>query len=70
MRSDVPGGAEGFLVPPAGVGKAGGARGRVLIEHLRAQIRALEQVPVSLANPPRTGHGPFPSPSRLLSFSP
>ena len=55
------------LVPPAGVAKADGARARVLIEHLRAQVRALEQVPVSLANPPRTGRGP--SPPRLLFFS-
>jgi protein ImuA len=60
VRSDVPGGAEGFLVPPAGVEKAGGARGRVLIEHLRAQIRALEQVPVSLAIPPAPGAAPPP----------
>lgn len=58
MRNDVPGGAEGLLVPPAGVEKAGGARARVLIEHLRAQIRALEQVPVSLAIPPAPGTAP------------
>ena len=58
MRSDVPGGAEGLLVPPAGVAEAGGARARVLIEHLRAQIRALEQVPVSLAIPPAPGAAP------------
>ena len=52
MRNDVPGGAEGFLVPPAGVEKAGGAMGRTLIEQLRTSIRALDQVPVSLALPP------------------
>jgi protein ImuA len=58
VRNDVPGGAEEFLVPPAGVAKAGGAKARVLIEHLRAQIRALEQVPVSLASPPAPGAAP------------
>lgn len=66
MRSDVPGGAEGLLVPPAGVAEAGGARARVLIEHLRAQIRALEQVPVSLAIPPAPGAAP-PHPACSLS---
>ena len=66
MRNDVPGGAEGLLVPPAGVAKAGGARARVLIEHLRAQIRALEQVPVSLAIPPAPGAAP-PRPACSLS---
>jgi protein ImuA len=66
VRNDVPGGAEGLLVPPAGVVKAGGARARVLIE-LRAQIRALEQVPVSLANPPAPGAGP-PRPACSLSL--
>ena len=58
MRNDVPGGDNGLLVPPSGVAKAGGARARVLIEHLRAQIRALEQVPVSLAIPPAPGAAP------------
>ena len=58
MRNDVPGGDNGLLVPPPGVAKAGGARARVLIEHLRAQIRALEQVPVSLAIPPAPGAAP------------
>jgi protein ImuA len=66
VRNDVPGGAEGLLVPPAGVAKAGGATARVLIE-LRAQIRALEQVPVSLANPPAPGAGP-PRSACSLSF--
>src|SRR5262245_48126061 len=66
VRSDVPGGA-GSLVQPAGVAKADGARARVLIEHLRAQIRALEQVPVSLANPPAPGAAP---PHPACSFSP
>jgi len=67
VRSDVPGGDSGFLVPPAGVGKAGGARARVLIEHLRAQIRALEQVPVSLAIPPVPGAAP-PRPACSLPY--
>jgi protein ImuA len=66
VRSDVPGGA-GSLVQPAGVAKADGARARVLIEHLRAQVRALEQVPVSLANPPAPGAAP---PHPACSFSP
>ena len=67
MRNDVPGGDSGVLVPPADVAKAGGARARVLIEHLRAQVRALEQVPVSLANPPALGAAP---PHPACSFSP
>jgi protein ImuA len=58
VRNDVPGGAEGLLVPPVGVERAGGARGRVLIEQLRASIRTLEQVPVSLAIPPAPGTAP------------
>src|SRR5262245_31580804 len=66
VRSDVPGGA-GSLVQPAGIAKADGARARVLIEHLRAQVRALEQVPVSLANPPAPGAAP---PHPACSFSP
>jgi protein ImuA len=60
VSNDVPGGAEGLLVPPAGVARAGGTPGRVLIEQLRASIRALEQVPVSLGLPPAPG----PAPSR------
>jgi hypothetical protein len=67
VRNDVPGGAEGFLVSPAGVEKAGGARAKVLIEHLREQIRALEQVPVSLAIPPAPGAAPPRSACSLLS---
>lgn len=58
MRNGVPGGAVSLLVPPAGVAKAGEARGRALIEHLRVKIRALEQVPVSLAIPPAPGAVP------------
>ena len=69
MRSGVPGGAVSLLVPPAGVEEAGGARGRVLIERLRAQIRALEQVPVSLAIPPAPGAVP-PPPRPACCFSP
>jgi protein ImuA len=65
VSNDVPGGADGVLVPPAGVAKAGGARARVLIE-LRAQIRAIEQVPVSLANPPASGTA-LPRPACSLS---
>ncbi len=53
MRNDGPGGAEGWLVPPAGVERAGGAHGP--IKRLRARIRALERVPVSLAFPPAPG---------------
>lgn len=76
LRNDVPGGAEGLLVPPAGVERAGGARGRVLIEQLRTSIRALEQVPVSLAIPPAPGTAPphpacsLSSPGRLFHPSP
>jgi len=76
LRNDVPVGAEGLLVPPAGVERAGGARGRVLIEQLRASIRALEQVPVSLAIPPAPGTAPphpacsLSSPGRLFHPSP
>jgi len=59
MRNNVPGGDPSVLVPPAGVEKrAGGPTGRVLIEQLRASIRALEQVPVSLATPPAPGAVP------------
>ncbi len=62
MRNDGPGGAEGWLVPPAGVERAGGAKGP--IECLRARIRALERVPVSLALSPALGTpGPACSPS-------
>jgi protein ImuA len=68
VRKDVPGGDLGVLVPPPGVAKAGGARARVLIE-LRAQIRALEQVPVSLANPPAPGAAPPRSACSLSSPS-
>ena len=71
MRNDVPGGDSGVLVPPADVAKAGGARARVLIEHLRAQIRALEQVPVSLAIPPAPGAAPPRRPAcSLAPFNP
>ena len=69
MRNDVPGGAEGLLVPPAGVARAGGKPGTVLIEQLRASVRALEQVPVSLGLPPAPGTGPS-RPACSLSSSP
>ena len=59
MRNNVPDGDSGDLVPLAGVEqRAGGPTGRVLIEQLRASIRALEQVPVSLATPPAPGAAP------------
>jgi protein ImuA len=70
VRNDVPGGDRSVLVPPSGVAKAGGARARVLIEHLRAQIRALEQVPVSLANPPAPGAAPPHRPACSLVSPP
>jgi len=59
MRNNVPDGDLSALVPPADVEeRAGGPTGRVLIEQLRASIRALEQVPVSLAIPPAPGAAP------------
>jgi protein ImuA len=70
VRNDVPGGDSGVLVPPAGVAKAGGARARVLIEQLRAEIRALEQVPVSLAIPPAPGAAPPHRPACSLASNP
>jgi protein ImuA len=70
VRNDVPGGGSGLLVLPAGVEeRAGGAPGRVLIEELRASIRALEQVPVSLGLPPVPGAAP-PHPACSLPYSP
>lgn len=59
MRNNVPDGDLSALVPPADVEeRAGGHTGRVLIERLRASIRALEQVPVSLSIPPAPGAAP------------
>ena len=59
MRNNVPDGDFSALVQPAGVEeRAGGLTGRVLIEQLRASIRMLEQVPVSLAIPPAPGAAP------------
>lgn len=59
MRNNVPDGDFSALVPPADVEeRAGGLTGRVLIEQLRASIRTLEQVPVSLAIPPAPGAAP------------
>jgi len=59
MRNNVSGGDLSALVPPSGVEeRAGGLPGRVLIEQLRASIRALEQVPVSLSIPPAPGAAP------------
>jgi protein ImuA len=70
VRNDVPGGDSGVLVPLAGVAKAGGARARVLIEQLRAEIRALEQVPVSLAIPPAPDAAPPHRPACSLASNP
>ena len=68
MRNNVPGGENVGEFPPSGVERAGGARGEGLIERLRRRIRALEQVPVSLAFPPAPGAGlPRPACSLLLS---
>ncbi len=58
MRNDVPEG-ESIAAFPPGVERAGGARGRGLIEHLRECIRVLERVPVSLAVPPAPDAGPW-----------
>ena len=58
VRNGVSGGAEGLHVPSAGVDGAGGVRAKGLIEHLRVKIRALEQIPVSLAIPPVPGADP------------
>jgi protein ImuA len=58
VRNNVPGGEEVSAFPPPGVARAGGARGEGLIERLRTKIKALEQVPVSLAFPPAPGSGP------------
>ena len=69
MRNDVPGGKNVGEFLPSGVEKAGGAGGEGLIEHLRKRIRVLEQVPVSLAFPPRAGYGTFAPPRLLPSCS-
>lgn len=67
MRNNVPDGDPSALVPPADVDqRASGSTGRVLIEQLRASIRALEQVPVSLATPPAPGAAP-PRPACSLT---
>ena len=58
MRNDGPGGAEGLLVPLPGVDGAGEARAQGLLERLRVKVRALERIPVSLANPPAPGAVP------------
>ena len=78
MRNNVPGGKNVGEFLPSGVERAGGARVEGLIEQLRARIRMLEQVPVSLAFPPAPDAGlprpacslPSPAPSvSLLSVS-
>ena len=69
MRNNVPDGDSSDLVPLTGVeDRAGGFPGRVLIEQLRASVRALEQVPVSLAPPPTPGAA-HPRPACSLSSS-
>jgi len=68
VRNDGPGGAEGLLVPPPGVDGAGEARAQGPIERLRAKVRALERIPVSLANPPAPGAVPS-RPACSLSFA-
>ena len=71
LRNNVPGGDSSSLRPPAGVEKrAGGQAGRVLIEQLRASIRALEKVPVSLAKPPAPGAAPSRPACSLTPHSP
>jgi len=71
LRNNVPGGDSSSLRPPAGVEKrAGGPTGRVLIEQLRASIRALEKVPVSLATPPPPGAAPSRPACSLTPSSP
>ena len=67
MRSNVPGGESVGEFRTSGVEKAGGARVEGLIERLRARIRVLEQVPVSLAFPPAPDAGlPRPACSLLV----
>lgn len=71
MRNNVPGGESVGEFLPAGVERAGGARGEVLIEHLREKIAKLEQAPVSLAFPPAPGQAATLSPAcSLLSSEP
>ena len=65
MRSNVPGGESVGEFRDPGVEKAGGARVEGLIERLRARIRVLEQVPVSLAFPPAPDAG-LPRPACSL----
>ena len=70
MRNNVPDGDSSALVPPVDVDqRASGPTGRVLIEQLRASIRALEQVPVSLATTPAPGAAP-PRPACSLTSPP
>jgi protein ImuA len=66
MRNGVPDG-ESVVEFPSGVEEAGGVERRSLIEHLRARIHVLEQVPVSLALPPATDAGAL-SPACSLPF--
>lgn len=52
MRNNVPGGGAVSAFPPPVVATAGGATGKSPIERLRIKVKALEQVPVSLALSP------------------
>ena len=65
MRNDVPGGAEGLLVPPAGVAKAGGARARVLIEHYARKSARSSRFPCLWPIPPHRAR-PLPAPPALF----
>lgn len=58
MRNNVPGGEAVGAFPPPGVATAGGATGESPIERLRSKVKALEQVPVSLAFSPASGSEP------------
>jgi hypothetical protein len=58
MRNNVPGGGAVSAFPPPGVATAGGATGESPIERLRIKVKALEQVPVSLAFSPASGSEP------------
>jgi protein ImuA len=66
VRNNVPGGESVGEFLPAGVERAGGARGEALIESLRDEIAKLEQVPVSLAFPPAPGQAATLSPACSL----
>ena len=66
MRNNVPDGENVGEFRASGVERAGGAGGEGLIEQLRERIRVLEQVPVSLAFPPRRIRDLCPAPPGSL----